>query len=68
LSADDLPADFPTHATSIAVDYDYVAINGLRYLMPVSAELQLSQGRREAMVNTMEFRDYKRFSPDVKNN
>jgi VWFA-related protein len=66
LSADDLPADFPTHATSIAVDYDYVAISGLKYLMPVSAELQLSEGRHEALVNTMEFRDYKHFS-DVKN-
>jgi hypothetical protein len=66
LTADDLPADFPTHATSIAVDYDYVAISGLRYLMPVSAELQLSEGRHEALVNTMEFRDYKHFS-DMKN-
>jgi VWFA-related protein len=67
LTADDLPADFPTHATSIAVDYDYVAIGGLKYLMPVSAELQLSQGRHEALVNTMEFRDYKRFNSDVQN-
>ena len=25
LIADDLPRDFPTHYTSIAVDYDYVA-------------------------------------------
>jgi hypothetical protein len=62
LTADDLPADFPTHGTSIAVDYDYVAINGLKYLMPVSAELKLKQDRREAAINTMEFRDYKRFA------
>jgi VWFA-related protein len=62
LTADDLPADFPTRATSIVVDYDYVAINGLKYLLPVSAELQLQQGRNEALTNTMDFRDYKRLA------
>jgi VWFA-related protein len=62
LTADDLPSDFPTHATVIVVDYDYVKINGLNYLLPVSAELQLKQGRNEASTNTMEFRDYKRFA------
>lgn len=61
LMADDLPADFPTRATSIAVDYDYVSINGLKYLMPVGGELQLKQGPHEAAINTMEFRDYKRY-------
>jgi VWFA-related protein len=61
LTADDVPVDFPTQATSIDVDYDYVSINGLKYLMPVSAELQLKKGAHEALTNTMEFRDYKRF-------
>jgi hypothetical protein len=63
LIADDLPADFPTHATSIAVNYDYVSINGLKYLMPVSAELRLKQGHRELVMNTMAFKDYNRFPP-----
>jgi VWFA-related protein len=66
LIADNLPADFPTRSTSMAVDYDYVAINGLKYLMPITAELRLSQGRSEALMNTMEFRDYKRFAADLK--
>jgi VWFA-related protein len=61
LIADDLPADFPTHATSIGVNYDYVPINGLKYLMPVSAELQLKQGHRELVMNAMQFKDYNRF-------
>jgi hypothetical protein len=43
------------------VDYDFVAINGLKYLMPVSAELDVKKGMHEALTNTMEFRDYKRF-------
>ncbi len=66
LIADDLPKDFPTHATLIGVDYDYVSINEHDYLMPVSAQLQLRQGRREAVMNTMEFRNYKRFGSNVK--
>ena len=66
LSADDLPRDFPTHATTIGVDYDYVAINSHDYLVPVSAELRLQQGRREAVLNTIEFRDYKRYGSNMK--
>jgi hypothetical protein len=63
LVADGLPSDFPTHATSMAVDYDYVPINGLKYLMPVSAQLQTSQGQHQEVMNTMEFSDYKRLAP-----
>jgi VWFA-related protein len=66
LIADNLPDDFPTHATSIGVDYDYVAINGLKYLMPVSAELKVIQARHEARMNTMEFKDYRRAAANEK--
>ena len=66
LDADDIPRDFPTHATTIGVDYDYVAINGHDYLMPISAEVHLIQGRHEAVMNTMEFRNYKRFGANMK--
>lgn len=64
--ADDLPPAFPTHASMIGVDYDYVSINEHDYLMPVSAQLQLRQGRHEAVLNTMEFRNYKRFGSNLK--
>jgi VWFA-related protein len=64
LVADDLPPDFPTHTTSIGVDYDFVPINGLKYLVPVSAELQTKQGKQEAVINTMEFKDYKRLAAE----
>jgi VWFA-related protein len=65
LIADSLPPDFPTQATSMAVDYEFVAINGLKYLMPASAKLQLKQLHHEALINTMEFSDYKRFDPNA---
>lgn len=66
LQADDMPRDFPTHSTRIGVDYDYVAINGHDYLMPIGAEVRLTQGRHEAVLNTIEFRDYRRFGATMK--
>jgi VWFA-related protein len=66
LIADDLPKDFPTHSTAIAVDYDYIVINAHDYLMPVSAELSISQGKHMNVLNSIEFRDYRRFTSSVK--
>ncbi|HEY2860129.1 MAG TPA: VWA domain-containing protein [Terracidiphilus sp.] len=62
LMADNLPSTSTTQSTSITVDYDYVPINGLLYLMPISAELQLRQGQHQALINTMQFTEYKRSS------
>ena len=39
LQAEEMPKEFPTKATVMGVDYDYVVINGHDYLMPVSAEV-----------------------------
>jgi len=66
LVADDLPKDFPTRATSIAVDYDYVVINGHDYLMPVAAEVRVKQGRHQSTLNTIEFRDYRRYASSTR--
>ena len=66
LIADDMPKDFPTHYTSIAVDYDYVSINNHDYLMPSSAQLRLKQGRHEAVMNNIEFRNYRRFGSSIR--
>jgi len=66
LIADDLPKNFPTHYTSIAVDYDYVSINSHDYLMPITAQLRLKEGRHQAAMNNMEFRDYRRFGSSIR--
>jgi VWFA-related protein len=62
----DLPRDFGTRASSLSVDYDYVAINAHDYLMPVSAEMRLVKGRHSAALNTIEFRNYKRFGSNMR--
>jgi hypothetical protein len=66
LIADDLPKDFPTHYTSVAVDYDYVSINNHDYLMPITAQLRLKEGRHQAALNNMEFRNYRRFGSSMR--
>lgn len=66
LQADDLPKDFPTQATVMGVDYDYVAVNGHDYLMPISAELRVRQSHRQAVLNTIEFRDYRKYGSQMR--
>jgi VWFA-related protein len=66
LIAEDIPKDFPTHSTAMAVDYDYVVINTHDYLVPVSAEVSLRQGKHEAVMNTMEFRNYRRYGSTLR--
>lgn len=48
------------------MDYDYVAINGHDYLLPVSAEMRLLIGRHLAVLNTIEFRNYRRFGSNMR--
>ena len=62
----DLAKDFSTRASTIRVDYDYVAINSHDYLLPVSAEMRLIKGRHYAALNTIEFRNYKRFGSNMR--
>lgn len=62
LIADDIPVTFLTHASSMAVDYDNVLIATHDYLVPVSAEVSILQGKHEAVLNNIVFRDYRRFS------
>lgn len=66
LEAEDLPKNFPTQASVMGVDYDYVSINGRDYLMPISAEVRVRQSHRQAVLNTIEFRDYKKYGSAMK--
>jgi hypothetical protein len=43
------------------VDYDYIAIDRHDYLMPVRGTVGMREGKREAVLNEMEFRNYRRF-------
>jgi hypothetical protein len=61
-----LPKDFSTSASTLRVDYDYVAINDHDYLLPVTAEMRITKGRHSMALNTIEFRNYKRFGSNMR--
>ncbi len=62
LEAEELPRDFSIHAASITVDYNYVAIGAHDYLMPMRGTISLRQGKREAVLNEIEFSNYRRYA------
>jgi VWFA-related protein len=66
LDADDVPHNFALHSTSITVDYDYIAIGTHDYLVPIRASVSLTRGRREAVLNEIEFRNYRRYASQAR--
>jgi len=65
LEADDLPHDFLIRSASIVVDYDYIAIGTHDYLMPIRGSVGMREGKRQAVLNEMEFRNYRRYGSKV---
>jgi hypothetical protein len=62
-----MPANFPITLSENAVDYDWVTIDGNRYLLPVRAELLLGRDRdRFYMRNVIEFHGYQKFEAKIK--
>jgi hypothetical protein len=66
VEADGLPREFSMHAASMTVDYDYVAIAGRDYLLPVSSTVSLQRHRRQIELNEIAFRNYRRFASRTK--
>ena len=65
----EIPTDFPITAASSLIDYDWVTINERPYLLPIYAEIKLTQGRGPQAIQTrndIRFRNYQKFSTDVK--
>ncbi len=57
-----LPAQFPIDTVESATDYDFVNIGGALFLLPVKSDvLTCSRGSSECSLNTIEFRNYKKF-------
>jgi VWFA-related protein len=61
--ADDVPKNYPIHEAFVSADYDYVAISGQQYLLPIGAQIILR--RRSHMskleLNQIRFGDFHRF-------
>lgn len=66
INADDIPEMLHVRATSISVDYAWVTINNHDYLMPSRGGVSLREGKRQAVLNAFEFRNYRRFGSQVR--
>jgi VWFA-related protein len=66
VEADGLPPTFSMHAAAMTVDYDYVAISGRDYLLPVRSTVSLQRHRKQIELNEISFRNYRRFASRTK--
>jgi hypothetical protein len=66
VEADGLPRTFSMHAAAMTVDYDYVAISGRDYLLPVQSTVSLQRHHRQIELNEIAFRNYRRFASRTK--
>jgi hypothetical protein len=66
LSARNMPRAFPLDTVESSVDYDYVLIGDAKFLLPVHSEaLSCERGTSGCSRNTIDFRNYKKFSADT---
>jgi len=66
LQADGLPHSFAVRAASMTVDYDYTAISGRDYLLPVQSSVSLEKAHRKIELNEITFRNYRRYASRTK--
>jgi hypothetical protein len=67
MQARNIPSDFPTDTVESAVDYSYVWISGMSFLLPVHAEsLGCERGSSVCRHNIIDFRNYHEFKADIK--
>ena len=63
MQAEKVPKDFPMDSMEWAVDYDEVPLGTAKFLLPVHAEnLSCQRGSTVCMKNTVDFRDYHKYS------
>jgi len=66
-SAEDIQPGFPITLAERAVEYDWIILEGQRYLLPVYAEVILGHAlKRYYLRNVIELRNYHMFDTDLK--
>jgi len=67
MQARNIPSDFPMDTVESTVDYSYVWIGGMSFLLPVRAEsLGCGRGTSECRHNIIDFRNYHEFKSEIK--
>ena len=60
---DDIPADFPVHALSLSMNYDFVEISGQKFALPIQSDLKSRQDRYLSW-NELRFANYRKFGTE----
>lgn len=67
--ATEIPSGFPITAASSVIDYDWVAINERKYLLPTHSEILLTTVNPKFVLqsrNDIKFRSYQKFGAELK--
>jgi len=63
-AADSIPWDFPVQETSTMLDYDFTAISGQKFLLPLRADVRIGSTQMHTR-NVLEFENYQKFGADA---
>jgi hypothetical protein len=66
IAAEKIPRSFPLDTVESAIDYDFVLIGDMKYLLPTHSEaLSCRRGTGDCTRNVIEFRNYKKFGAET---
>ncbi len=63
VNAENIPADFPMRTAGTTLDYDYTDLSGHKFLLPLKAEVLMSDGSVLTR-NDLEFRLYRKYTAE----
>ncbi|HEX8736208.1 MAG TPA: hypothetical protein VF721_12845 [Pyrinomonadaceae bacterium] len=64
-----IPDDFPIRAVSRVIDYDWVTISDMKFLLPLLSDVRLTYRENRQLFesrNLIRFKEYQKFGSDVK--
>ena len=66
IEADDIPPTLAIRASTVSVDYDWIALNHHDYLLPVRGAVSLRENKHAPVLNEFQFTDYRRFGSQIR--
>ncbi len=64
IQATEIPSDFPIREANTRLDYDFIAISGREFLLPLKARVGMREGTTRTR-NDVEFRLYRKFTAEA---
>ena len=64
MEAEDIPPTFPIRDANTRLDYDYIAISGQEFLLPLKARVGMRESKLMSR-NDVEFRLYRKFTAEA---